>query len=184
MLLAIALSFVQTGEASIVSIPVSRNNGSTFNLAFNGNLTTIQIINASFEANPNEGSTSISFVLTGPANTFGTANITIPKHIIPFGTIPRVLVEGHLLTRQAVATDQENYFVSLTMHFSTHNVSIYFSNQPIPTDPPPPEFPSAIASPNKAIDSSLIQVAIAVAISAIIALLGTFILRKKHARAC
>lgn len=114
ILLSMSIPCAMSEVATATTISITQTNQSTLSLFFIGNITDSQITNATLASNVNDQSTSINFTIKGAPNTFGNANFTVPKNIIRYGTIPRVLVEGHLLTRQEAKADQTNYYISLT----------------------------------------------------------------------
>ena len=77
--------------------------------------------------------TVVAFTITGEAGTTGFANITIAKSAIPYGTIPKVYIDGAEAANQGYTEDADNYYIWFTTHFSTHQVTIHFANAPVQT---------------------------------------------------
>jgi hypothetical protein len=70
--------------------------------------------------------TILAFTVSGEAGTMGYANLTISKSAIPYGTIPKVYIDGVEAQNQGYTQDANNYYVWFTTHFSTHQVTIQF----------------------------------------------------------
>jgi hypothetical protein len=100
-----------------------------YSFAVSGNISASQISDLSFTTSTTNGHATyeLSFVVTGVDGTYGTAKITVPFSIVPSGYTPNVLIDGTTAAIQSYTTDLNNYYVSFTTHFSTHNIIIQFT---------------------------------------------------------
>ena len=105
-------------------------SGSTIDLSLSGNITSTQINNATITQNQSAASTIVSFTVTGTSGTTGFGNITIPKTAVPYGTTPKIYIDGQQTQNQGYTQDSSNYYVWYTTHFSTHQISIVFASAP------------------------------------------------------
>jgi hypothetical protein len=106
-----------------------------------GNITGNQFTNMTITPHPTNGTTTVAFVLTGPEGTEGFGNLTLPKSVIPYGTIPTIYVDGQQVQKQGYIEDATNFYVWYFVHFSSHNVTIDFvstNSNPTPTPTPSP----------------------------------------------
>jgi hypothetical protein len=65
--------------------------------------------------------------------------MTIPKGSVTYGTKPTIYIDSQMCQDQGYTEDNYNYYVWYITHFSTHEVSIVFtenSSSPSPTVPP------------------------------------------------
>jgi len=92
-----------------------------------GNITSSQINNASIYVDQSTATTFFNFVITGETGTAGICNFTIPKHLVPIGTLPEVYLDNQIVDSQGYSEDYSNYYVWYIMTFSSHNVSIVFT---------------------------------------------------------
>jgi hypothetical protein len=102
------------------------NDGQAIDLIFNGNITIPQITNVKIINN--QSSTILSFTLTGESGSTGATNITIPKTILAPGTTAIVYIDGKTAKNQTFSEDTDNYYISFTTHFSTHQITIVFKS--------------------------------------------------------
>jgi hypothetical protein len=109
------------------TIPGTTDNGTIVTLTLNGNITASQITDAVLTSNQSKGITTISFNVTGQSGDIGFSNITIPKNLVPNGSIPIVQVDNQTAPNQGWIQDQNNYYVWYNTHFSTEAVSIVFT---------------------------------------------------------
>jgi hypothetical protein len=80
--------------------------------------------------------TVVAFTVSGETGTTGYANITIAKSAIPYGTIPKVYIDGVEAQNQGYTQDADNYYVWFTTHFSTHQITIQYANATVQTTAP------------------------------------------------
>ncbi|MDA4128151.1 MAG: hypothetical protein OK422_01595 [Thaumarchaeota archaeon] len=113
-----------------VKIPTSvfatSTSGQILPLLMSGNITSSQVLKATFEPSPAGVTTTVSLLLTGKPGTQGTSAITIPKSAVPAGLVPRVSVNGTLAQKQSFSQDFDNFYVTFAVHFSVENVEIVF----------------------------------------------------------
>jgi hypothetical protein len=114
--------------------------------------------------------------LTGQSGTVGFSNVTIPKSAVPYGTTPVIYIDNLPAQNQSYTQDANNYYISYTTHFSTHQIFIVFTT---------PSTHSPTASPNQSSDQlSLIQtiyvVAAAVATTVMVAVVFKLIINGKQ----
>ena len=109
------------------TIPGTTDNGTIVTLTLNGNITASQITDAVLTSNQSKGITTISFNVTGQSGDVGFSNITIPKNLVPNGSIPIVQIDNRTAPNQGWVQDQNNYYVWYNTHFSTEAVSIVFA---------------------------------------------------------
>ena len=74
-----------------------------------------------------DNTTILAFNVTGESGTIGFSNITIPKSDVPYGTTPTIYIDGQPATNQGFTQDTSNYYLWYTTHFSTHQISIEFT---------------------------------------------------------
>ncbi len=138
------------------TIQVQTDNGSSVELAINGNVTSLQITNALITTNQSEMTTIISFTLTGQNGTTCFSNMTIPKNAIPYGTTPTVYIDSQEASNQGYTQNSKNFYMWYTTNFGTHEVSVVFDPSVSPSTSPPtsptsspsiPEFPVWIFLP-------------------------------------
>ena len=147
---------------SPTTIPATTDNGSIFNLAINGNITDSQISNITIGTNQSATMTTISFTVTGEGGTIGFGNITIPKSVVTYGTTPTIYNDYQPALNQGYTQDGTNYYVWYTTHFSTHQISIVFTQS---------------SASGAIVQSSLLQIiygiaiAVAVVITVVVALM-------------
>lgn len=128
--------------SSPVIITATTEAGETINLQITGNITAEQISNLEIQTNQSSSAVILSFTVTGQNGTTGFGNVTIPKSSIPNGLIPIIYLDNQRLENQGYTQDNNNFYAWYTTHFSTHEVSIVFSN---PVEPPY-EFPVLLVS--------------------------------------
>jgi hypothetical protein len=122
-------------------VEATTNGGSKINLPISGNVSTAQMTNVTLSTDPSSSITTLSFSLTGQSGSSGFGNITIPKRALAnptASTVPLVLVDGVQTLDQIFTQDATNFYVSYTVHFSTHTVSIVFNPTTTPSPTPTP----------------------------------------------
>jgi len=130
------------------SVLAITTNGSIVNLSISGNVTSSQISNVTIATNQSAAITTFSFNVTGETGTIGFSNMTISKSTVPYGTTPTIYIDNQTAQTQGSASDNINYYVWYTIHFSTHEISIVFSTIPIATPTPSPtQTPTPTATP-------------------------------------
>jgi hypothetical protein len=115
-----------TSEPAIIK--AITENGTKINLSVAGNITSQQITNIQIAKNSSSKKITLSFNVNGTTGDEGTANFTIPKSAVDFGTTPKVFIDKQLATDQGYVQDESNYYVWFTTHFSTHEIEIVFSS--------------------------------------------------------
>jgi outer membrane protein assembly factor BamB len=100
-----------------------------------GNITASQMSDVSLLTN--QTTTKISFTVTGESGTFGFSNITIAKSRIPQATTPIIYADGTIVPDQGFTQDANNYYVWYTVHFSTHQILIEFTDNDTAVSPQP-----------------------------------------------
>jgi hypothetical protein len=68
----------------------------------------------------------LSFTMTGPTGTHGSVTMAIPTGVIPAGFHPQITINEEPYSNFTWNFSQNNYYIYLTMHFSTDNVKIIF----------------------------------------------------------
>jgi hypothetical protein len=116
-----------TSSFTGTTVTGTTENGATFNLAINGNVTGSQISNVKIFTNQTAASITVSYIITAQSGTTGFSNITIPKTAIPNGASPVIFIDGKQAANQGYTQDVNNFFVWCTMQFSTHQVKIQFA---------------------------------------------------------
>ena len=106
-------------------------NGKSINLILEGDVAPSQMSNVIITTNQSAGTTQISFILKGQEGSTGFSNITIPKSAIPYGTVPTLYIDNQFAPDQSYMQDTNNYYVSYITHFSTHGISIIFTQSGI-----------------------------------------------------
>lgn len=115
-------------------IQVTKQDNTQLTLTISGNIAPTQFSNISLTANQTVATTYITFTVTGETGSSGFCNITIPKNSIPYGQTPAILIDMQPAANQGYTEDAENYYVWFTTSFSTHYVTVRFSNEPMPTN--------------------------------------------------
>ena len=105
----------------------------TYLVEIGGNVTSEQFSNMTITPYQDTKITSVDFTLTGPNGTEGFCNLTLPKIAIPFGTKPVVYIDGIMPENQSFTEDSDNFYITYTAHFSTHQVEILFTTEPDPS---------------------------------------------------
>jgi outer membrane protein assembly factor BamB len=116
-----------TPSPSPSTVEVAKTNGTNISLSFRGNITYMQISNATLVIDQSSAETSINFTVAGQAGNWGFCNLTIPKNAVPFGVAPTIYIDRQKAENQGYSQDTDNYYVWFTTHFSTHQVSIVFA---------------------------------------------------------
>jgi hypothetical protein len=83
--------------------------------------------NITIVTNQTASTTTLSFTLTGQSGTVGFSNVTIPKSAVPYGTTPVIYIDNLPAQNQSYTQDANNYYISYTTHFSTHQIFIVFT---------------------------------------------------------
>jgi hypothetical protein len=120
------------------TIQAQREDNSIVNLSISGNITTSQISSLNITTNPTTQETLLSFTATGQSGTLGFSNVTIPKNLA--GTVPIIYVDSQICQDQGYSQDSNNYYVWYKIHFSTHQITLRFT-QPSNTPTPSPAIP-------------------------------------------
>lgn len=120
----ITATFIQT-----TIIATKTNDNQTYTIAVNSNNTTSQTSNMTITPHQSNSSTTVAFSITGESGTVGSFNLTIPKAAIPYGSAPVLYIDGVLAENQTYTEDNQNYYVSYIVHFSTHGIEIAFSTE-------------------------------------------------------
>lgn len=108
------------------TLQATTQDGSNVTLTVRGNITNAELSTVSINADVGAVQTIVSFSVTGEIGTAGFGNLTIPKSTVPYGTFPKVYLDGRLTPSQGYSQDADNYYVWWTLHFSKHTVSIVF----------------------------------------------------------
>ncbi len=109
----------------------------TYPIEIGGNITTEQFSNMTITPYQDTKTTIVEFTLTGPNGTEGFCNLTLPKIAIPFGTNPVVYIDGVVAENQSFTEDFDNFYITYTTHFSTHQIEISFTTESNPYIPIP-----------------------------------------------
>jgi hypothetical protein len=149
------------------------SDGATVELAISGNITSAQMSNITIATNQSARTTTVSFTLTGKSGTTGFSNITIPKGSVTYGTKPTIYIDNQMCQDQGYTEDNHNYYVWYMTHFSTHEVSIVFTENSSPSPTMPPD-QTQTSLPQEVI------YAVAVAALAIAFAAGLLLYRRKH----
>jgi hypothetical protein len=115
-----------TPALSATNVTATTDSGEMVDIVINGNITSSQISNFTITTKPSFASTIVAFILTGENSTEGFGNMTIPKTVILYGTIPVIFIDGQQVASQDYTQDSNNFYVWYTMHFSTHQIIIRF----------------------------------------------------------
>jgi hypothetical protein len=115
-----------TPSSTGTTVTGTTENGVTFNLAINGNVTGSQISNVKISTNQTAASITVSFTITGQSGTTGFSNMTIPKNAILNGVSPVIFIDGKQASNQGYAQDANNFYIWYTTQFSIHQVKIQF----------------------------------------------------------
>jgi hypothetical protein len=110
----------------------------TYPIEIGGNVTTEQFSNMTITPYQDTKTTIVEFTLTGPNGTEGFCNLTLPKIAIPFGTKPVVYIDGIVAENQSFTEDFDNFYITYTTHFSTHQIEISFTTESAPSYIPIP----------------------------------------------
>ena len=143
------IGYVPSSSTNTV-ITATTDNGSTVDLTINGNITSSQISKVYMSTNQTTATTTLSFTVTGESGSTGFGTIIIPKSAVPYMTTPEIYIDNQLTQNQSFTQDANNYYVSYTTHFSTHEVSIVFAT-------PSSNSPTAITPNQTSAQPSLIQ---------------------------
>jgi hypothetical protein len=114
-------------QTTIIATKTTDNQ--TYTITVNSNNTTSQTSNMTITPHQSNSSTTVSFTITGESGTVGFFNLTIPKAAIPYGLAPILYIEGVKAENQTYTEDNENYYISYTVHFSTHEIKIAFTTE-------------------------------------------------------
>jgi hypothetical protein len=83
---------------------------------------------------------TLALKVTGQEGTEGFGNLTIPKNAVSSNESPVIYIDGQKAGKQECTQDADNFYVWFSTHFSTHEVSIVFDQQPALVQSEP-EFP-------------------------------------------
>jgi len=112
------------------TVPVTNLNGETIYLPISGDLTGSQMSNGKLTANQSAASTTVSFTVALESESPRFCNITIPKNVVPYGTIPEVKVDNEPAKDQGYTQDNNSYHVWYTASLSEYALSIVFTSAP------------------------------------------------------
>jgi N-acetylneuraminic acid mutarotase len=98
-------------------------------VVLNGNVSASQISTITMQTNSQNSETELTFTVTGEEGTEGFCNMTIPKNSIPPASNPTVNIDGAQASEQGYTQDSNSYYVWFTTHFSTHQVTITFTEE-------------------------------------------------------
>jgi outer membrane protein assembly factor BamB len=113
------------GTASVTDL-----NGETIYLPISGDLTSYQLSDGKITTNQSFASTTVSFAVTLESESARFCNITIPKSVVPYGTIPIVKLDNEPAKDQGYTQDNASYHVWYTTSLSEYALSIVFSSPP------------------------------------------------------
>jgi parallel beta-helix repeat protein len=122
-------STLNIAPSSIQTIQGTNDKEETVTLTINGNITAAQFSDITLTTNQSQ--ITLSFTLQGETGTSGYTNITIPKSQVPNGVNPVVYIDGVEAPNQSFTEDSQNYYVYFTVSFSTHQIDISFTVQPV-----------------------------------------------------
>ena len=122
---------------SALQVPI--DNDTVAILPLSGNMTAPQMSNVTLTVSPSENTTTIAFTAAGENGTVGFCNITIPKTIVAYGSIPIVYIDNQIALSQGYTQDANYYYVWFTTNFTVHNVQLVF-------EAPPPLSPTSAVS--------------------------------------
>lgn len=159
----ITANFNSTIPTTPTVIATDTASGKTYSTRLSGNITANQMSNMTLTSYATNTTTHISFTITGETGTSGFCNLTLPKSAIPYGNTPLVIIDNELASNQGYTQDANNYYIWYTIHFSTHEIIIEFTEK---TQPPTER-------------TYFIEIAVAIIISAA-ALAATFLIRLKQ----
>ena len=170
-------------------VEVKTKDGSTIDLPISGNVSSTQMSNVTLSTDLSAAVTTLSFTGTGQSGSTGFGNITIPKTALTnntMSTVPMVLIDGAQALNQSYTQDATNFYLSYTVHFSTHQIAIVFAPpvvEPTATAPPSPtQSPTPtpnLKMPNPIFTQGIIFVTILIAFMASIAISVKLIKRQK-----
>ena len=101
------------------------DEGQLVNLTISGNVTSSQISNVYITSD--QSTSTVYLTVTGVSGTIGFSNMTIQKGLICNETIPTIYIDDQIAKKQGYTQDSDNYYVWYTTDFSTHQISIIFS---------------------------------------------------------
>jgi hypothetical protein len=108
-------------------VKATTNDGTTVDLIISGNITSLQISNLTISTNQSAMTSAIYYTLTGNSGDTGSSQMTIPKSVIINGKTPIVFIDDQQAPNQGFTQDSENFYVSYTTQFSTHQIKIEFA---------------------------------------------------------
>jgi hypothetical protein len=103
-------------------------SGSAVDIKITGTIDSSQMSNLKITSNPTSKTTTLSFTVSGPSGGSGVGIVTIPKSAVTSGTNTIVSIDGHASTFQYFWQDAENYYVQYVTTFSTHTITIEFTD--------------------------------------------------------
>jgi len=112
------------------TVPVTNLNGETIYLSISGDLSGSQMSDGKITANQSSASTTVSFTVILESESPRFCNITIPKNVVPYGTIPVVKVDSEPAIDQGYTQDNDSYYVWYTASLSEYSLSIVFTSPP------------------------------------------------------
>jgi hypothetical protein len=103
------------------------SDNAVFDVLVAGNVAASQISGLTITPDEVAQTTKVAFTISGDSGSSGSLTMTIPKAAIAYGTEPIVYIDGTQAQDQSYTVDGQNYYVTYTAHFSTHDVSIVFA---------------------------------------------------------
>jgi sugar lactone lactonase YvrE len=131
--------FLVRSKAPNSSLQFTFPDGKTVPIPVYGNLTADNLSGA--EVVDTDGLYTLKFNASGPANSAGSMTMVVAKNLIPTRWTPAVIVNGiripvsyqtPQLVKQcppvcyvaAFSQDDDNYYIRVTMHFSTNSIEV------------------------------------------------------------
>jgi len=90
-------------------------------------VTNPEIYEATIGTDQFRSTTTVYFILSGESFTTSVVNVTIPKSAVLYGITPTVYNNNLPTQGQGYTQDSINYYVWFTTYFTTHQVSITFT---------------------------------------------------------
>jgi hypothetical protein len=107
-------------------IATRTTDNAVFDVPVGGDIAASQISGLMIRPSESDQTTQVAFTVTGESGGSGSLTLTIPKQAIPYGTLPVVYIDGEQAQDQSYTEDGQNYYVTCTTHFSTHDIAIVF----------------------------------------------------------
>ena len=110
------------------TLSATADNGAAVNLNITGTIDASQMSNLKITSSQTTKTTTLSFTVTGQSGMSGFGIVTIPKSAVASGTTPTVSIDGAKIQNQFYTQDTNNYYVWYNTHFSTHEITIQFTD--------------------------------------------------------